>query len=146
MATQTISKVRARLGLGDTWVPWWTNGTSTGHSAPVQRGHDQAWTYVGAVLAGAAGAVSLYVSLLFYRAWQDYSSVLVQAVTGRSGTIYGLLTLVFLASSGALFYTAWWLWTDRGNWHRQADPQPGSWYAPAWPASPTDQVSASNNG
>jgi hypothetical protein len=117
MKTSTTSKVRARLGLADTPIPWWPDGTSTGRAAHVRRNHDQSWTYVCSVLAGLLSVGCLYLTLLALRAWEDYQSVLVQVVTGKTGTIFGLLTLAFLGSAVVFGYTAWWLWTDKGRWH-----------------------------
>jgi hypothetical protein len=112
------TRLQARLGIGDTRIPWSPDGTPGGHVGPRSGGHTQIWTYICAGLSGALGLAFLIGAIHEWQLYKDYSNVFVQAVTGRDGTWYGLLAVVFLACTAVLFYTAQWLARDKGNWHK----------------------------
>lgn len=67
----------------------------------------------GAVAVGVGGLLLLFLALELYRAWQDYSSIWVQAATGRDGTIYGLLAFVALGLSALFFWGGGRLWQGK---------------------------------
>jgi hypothetical protein len=93
------------MAEGTQWRP---DGSRHGENRPVRYRPTPGKAAAVAVAIGGIGL--LYLALELYRAWQDYSSVLVQAVTGRDGTIYGLLAVLALAGAGLFFWGSSRLW------------------------------------
>jgi len=74
-----------------------------------------------AVAFGIAAFMAAFQALEFWRAYQAYSNVWVQALTGRDPTMFLLLALFLGAGAVLLGVYAWRLWhdDDRFPWPRR---------------------------